>query len=84
MFLIDGFLINYCIVCYRQVDIMNHWKTLQQLLQQQKEYVGDAVNTFAVLRDIELISLDLRELQVNITYVFFLLQTDIITEHYEF
>lgn len=63
---------------------MNHWKTLQQLLQQQKEYVGDAVNTFAVLRDIELISLDLRELQVNITYVFFLLQTDIITEHYEF
>lgn len=63
---------------------MNQWKTLQQLLQQQKEYVGDAVNSFAVLRDIELISLDLRELQVNGSYVFFLLQTDIITEHYEF
>lgn len=63
---------------------MNKWKTLQQLLQQQKEYVGDAVNSFAVLRDIELISLDLRELQVNGSYVFFLLQTDIIIEHYEF
>jgi len=76
MFLIDVFLINYYIVCYRQVDIMNQWKTLQQLLQQQKEYVEDAVNTFAVLRDIELITLELRELQVNITYVLFLLQTD--------
>jgi len=49
---------------------------LQQLLQQQKEYVEDAVNTFAVLRDIELITLELRELQVNIKYVLFLLQTD--------
>ncbi|XP_077095863.1 spectrin beta chain, non-erythrocytic 5 isoform X1 [Siphateles boraxobius] len=52
-------------VIRRQVNIMNQWKTLQQLLQQQKEYVGDAVNTFAVLRDIELISLDLRELQTQ-------------------
>lgn len=61
---------HYCIVCYRQMDIMNKWKTLQQLLQQQKEYVGDAVNTFAVLRDIELISQDLRELQVNGSYIY--------------
>lgn len=47
------------------MDITNRWNVLQQLLQQQREHAGDAVNTFAVLSDIELISLDLRELQVN-------------------
>ncbi|XP_043119308.1 spectrin beta chain, non-erythrocytic 5 isoform X2 [Puntigrus tetrazona] len=53
-------------VIHRNMDIMNRWKALQQLLQQQREHAGDAVNTFAVLRDIELISLDLRELQVQV------------------
>ncbi|XP_026142105.1 spectrin beta chain, non-erythrocytic 5 isoform X1 [Carassius auratus] len=52
-------------VIRRNMDIMNRWKALQQLLQQQREHAGDAVNTFAVLRDIDLISLDLRELKAQ-------------------
>ncbi|KAI2654409.1 Spectrin beta chain, non-erythrocytic 5 [Labeo rohita] len=53
-------------VTRRNDNIMNQWQTLQQLLQQQREHAGDAVNTFAVLRDIELISVDLRELQAQV------------------
>lgn len=56
---------HYYFVRDRNMDITNRWNVLQQLLQQQREHAGDAVNTFAVLSDIELISLDLRELQVN-------------------
>uniref|UniRef100_A0A672QKD3 Spectrin, beta, non-erythrocytic 5 n=1 Tax=Sinocyclocheilus grahami TaxID=75366 RepID=A0A672QKD3_SINGR len=55
-------------VIRRNMDIMNRWKALQQRLQQQREHAGDAVNTFAVLRDIELIYLDLRELQAQADY----------------
>uniref|UniRef100_A0A673I813 Spectrin beta chain, non-erythrocytic 2-like n=1 Tax=Sinocyclocheilus rhinocerous TaxID=307959 RepID=A0A673I813_9TELE len=55
-------------VIRRNMDIMNRWKALQQRLQQQREHAGDAVNTFAVLRDIELISLDLRELKAQADY----------------
>ncbi|KAK2878694.1 hypothetical protein Q8A67_019485 [Cirrhinus molitorella] len=53
-------------VIRRNEDIMNRWQALQQLLQQQREHAGDAVNAFAVLRDIELISVDLRELQAQV------------------
>ncbi|XP_073682671.1 spectrin beta chain, non-erythrocytic 5 [Garra rufa] len=53
-------------VIRRNDDIMNRWQALQQLLQQQREHAGDAVNTFAVLRDIELISVDLKELQAQV------------------
>lgn len=49
----------------RQAEIIRQWKALLQQLQQQKEHIGDVVKTLAVLRDIELISLDLKELQVN-------------------
>lgn len=49
----------------RQAEIMKQWKALLQQLQQQKEHVGDVMNALAVLRDIQLISLDLKELQVN-------------------
>ncbi|XP_052001180.1 spectrin beta chain, non-erythrocytic 5 [Xyrauchen texanus] len=52
-------------VIHRQVDIMNRWKDLLQLLQQRRELVEDFVNTFTVLRDIELISQDLKELQAQ-------------------
>lgn len=52
-------------MCHRQAEIIKQWKGLLQLLQQQKEHNGDVVNTLAVLRDIELLSLDLKELQVN-------------------
>ncbi|TRY84982.1 hypothetical protein DNTS_028857 [Danionella cerebrum] len=50
-------------VIRKKVNIMNRWKDLQQLLQQQRDTIGEAADTFAVLRDIELISLELRELQ---------------------
>ncbi|XP_068070705.2 spectrin beta chain, non-erythrocytic 5 isoform X1 [Danio rerio] len=52
-------------VIRRNVDIMNRWKDLKQVLQEQRAHVGDAANTFAVLRDIELISMDLKELQAQ-------------------
>lgn len=68
----------------RKVDIMNRWKDLQQVLQEQRAHVGDAANTFAVLRDIELISMDLKELQVNwsnILYPHTLISQIIMTSH---
>nr|XP_055027307.1 spectrin beta chain, non-erythrocytic 5 [Misgurnus anguillicaudatus] len=53
-------------VIRRQTEIIKQWKALLQQLQQQKELLGDVVNTLAVLRDVELISLDLKELKAQI------------------
>ncbi|KAK1793411.1 hypothetical protein P4O66_011796, partial [Electrophorus voltai] len=52
-------------VTRRQLNISNKWKHLLQQLQQQRDYTGDVVNTLAVLKDIGLISLDLKELQIH-------------------
>uniref|UniRef100_A0A4W4DYW9 Spectrin, beta, non-erythrocytic 5 n=1 Tax=Electrophorus electricus TaxID=8005 RepID=A0A4W4DYW9_ELEEL len=52
-------------VTRRQLNISNKWKHLLQQLQQQRDYTGDVVNTLAVLKDIGLISLDLKDLQIH-------------------
>ncbi|KAA0711222.1 Spectrin beta chain, non-erythrocytic 5 [Triplophysa tibetana] len=52
-------------VTRRQAEIMKQWKALLQQLQQQKEHIGDVMNALAVLRDIQLISMDLKELQAQ-------------------
>ncbi|XP_072545910.1 spectrin beta chain, non-erythrocytic 5 [Salminus brasiliensis] len=49
----------------REVKISNKWQGLLQQLQQQRDSIGDVVNTLAVLKDIELISLDLKDLQAQ-------------------
>ncbi|XP_017558803.1 spectrin beta chain, non-erythrocytic 5 isoform X2 [Pygocentrus nattereri] len=49
----------------RQKKITNKWQVLLQQLQQHRDSIGDVVNTLAVLKDIELVSLDLKELQVQ-------------------
>ncbi|XP_034163832.2 spectrin beta chain, non-erythrocytic 5 [Pangasianodon hypophthalmus] len=52
------------IVC-RQMNISKKWQALLQKFQQKRDSVGDVVNTLAVFKDTELISLDLKELQVQ-------------------
>ncbi|XP_066510159.1 spectrin beta chain, non-erythrocytic 5 [Hoplias malabaricus] len=52
-------------VVNRQVKISNKWQVLLQQLQQNRENIHNVVNTLAVLKDIELISLDLKELQAQ-------------------
>ncbi|KAI5616449.1 spectrin beta chain, non-erythrocytic 5 isoform X2 [Silurus asotus] len=52
-------------VIFRQMNISKKWKALLQHLQQKRDSVGDIVDTLAVLKDTELISLDLIELQVQ-------------------
>ncbi|XP_036450101.1 spectrin beta chain, non-erythrocytic 5 isoform X2 [Colossoma macropomum] len=52
-------------VISRQKKIANKWQVLLQQLQQNRDSIGDVVNTLAVLKDIELISLDLKELQAQ-------------------
>ncbi|XP_030641786.1 spectrin beta chain, non-erythrocytic 5 [Chanos chanos] len=50
-------------VVRRQVEISERWRTLLHQLQVQRDLIADIVNTLALLRDVELISQDLRELQ---------------------
>ncbi|KAG7328102.1 hypothetical protein KOW79_008046 [Hemibagrus wyckioides] len=52
-------------VIFRQMNISKKWQALLQQLHQKRDSVGDVVNTLAVLKDTELISLDLKELQVQ-------------------
>ncbi|KAF7704200.1 hypothetical protein HF521_021272 [Silurus meridionalis] len=52
-------------VIFRQMNISKKWQALLQQLQQKRDSVGDIVDTLAVLKDTELISLDLIELQVQ-------------------
>ncbi|XP_049319614.1 spectrin beta chain, non-erythrocytic 5 isoform X1 [Astyanax mexicanus] len=49
----------------REKKISNKWQVLLRQMQQQRESVGDVVNTLAVLKDIELISQDLKDLQAQ-------------------
>ncbi|TSO67499.1 Spectrin beta chain, non-erythrocytic 5 [Bagarius yarrelli] len=52
-------------VISRQMSISKKWQSLLQQLQQNRDSVGDVVNTLGVLKDTELIALDLKELQVQ-------------------
>ncbi|XP_053365454.1 spectrin beta chain, non-erythrocytic 5 isoform X1 [Clarias gariepinus] len=52
-------------VIRRQMNISKKWQALLQQLQQKRDSVGELVNTLALLKDTELISLDLKELQLQ-------------------
>nr|XP_029543639.1 spectrin beta chain, non-erythrocytic 5 [Oncorhynchus nerka] len=51
-------------VIRREVSITKRWKDILVQLQQKREQLGDIVNTLSVLRDIELVAQELRDLQV--------------------
>ncbi|KAJ8289416.1 hypothetical protein GJAV_G00001060 [Gymnothorax javanicus] len=51
-------------VTRRQENIAQGWKDLLQELQKQSQAIGGVVNTLSMLRDVELLSRDLEELQV--------------------
>lgn len=50
---------------FREVSITKRWKDILVQLQQKREQLGDIVNTLSVLRDIELVAQELRDLQVH-------------------
>ncbi|KAK3538029.1 hypothetical protein QTP70_027382 [Hemibagrus guttatus] len=52
------------VIC-RQMNISKKWQALLQQLHHKRDSIGDVLNTLAVLKDTELISLDLKELQVQ-------------------
>ncbi|CAB1331140.1 unnamed protein product [Coregonus sp. 'balchen'] len=51
-------------VIRREVSITKRWKDILFQLQQKREQLGDIVNTLSVLRNIELVAQELRDLQV--------------------
>lgn len=55
----------------RQMDISKKWQALLQQLQQKRDSIGDVVNTLAILKDTELISQDLKELQVILFFIIY-------------
>ena len=52
-------------VCTREESITRRWRDLLQQLEQQRGMLGNVVHTLNVLRDIELVSQELKELQVQ-------------------
>ncbi|KAF7648030.1 hypothetical protein LDENG_00162990 [Lucifuga dentata] len=50
-------------VIRRQERISQHWRDLLQQLQEQKGLLGNVVETLSILRDVELVSQELKELQ---------------------
>lgn len=55
----------FSVRCFREVSITKRWKDILVQLQQKREQLGDIVNTLSVLRDIELVAQELRDLQVH-------------------
>ncbi|KAM9777958.1 spectrin beta chain, non-erythrocytic 5 [Neosynchiropus ocellatus] len=49
----------------RQQKISQRWRDLLQLLQEQKGLIGNVVETLSILRDVELVSQELKELQAQ-------------------
>lgn len=49
----------------REESISHRWKDLLQQLQEQKVLLGNVVENLSVLRDVELVSQELKELQVS-------------------
>lgn len=49
----------------REENISHRWKDLLQQLHEQKGLLGNIVENLSVLRDIELICQELKELQVR-------------------
>uniref|UniRef100_A0A4W5N3L4 Uncharacterized protein n=1 Tax=Hucho hucho TaxID=62062 RepID=A0A4W5N3L4_9TELE len=52
-------------VIRREGSITKRWKDILVQLQQKRAQLGDIVNTLSVLRDIELVAQELRDLQVH-------------------
>ncbi|KAM7403778.1 hypothetical protein PAMA_004285 [Pampus argenteus] len=50
-------------VIRREENISHRWKEVLQQMQEQRELLGNVVETLSILRDIELISQELKELQ---------------------
>uniref|UniRef100_A0A8C9YZ58 Spectrin, beta, non-erythrocytic 5 n=1 Tax=Sander lucioperca TaxID=283035 RepID=A0A8C9YZ58_SANLU len=50
----------------REENISHRWKDLLQQLQEQRGLLGNVVENLSVLRDIELVSQELKELQVSL------------------
>lgn len=55
----------YLCVFVREESISHRWKDLLQQLQEQKVLLGNVVENLSVLRDVELVSQELKELQVS-------------------
>lgn len=49
----------------REENISQRWKYLLQQLHEQRGLLGNVFENFSVLRDIELVSQELKELQVR-------------------
>lgn len=49
----------------REENISHRWKYLLQQLHEQRGLLGNVFENFSVLRDIELVSQELKELQVR-------------------
>lgn len=49
----------------REENISHRWKDLLQQLQEQRGLLGNVVENLSVLRDIELVSQEVKELQVS-------------------
>ena len=56
----------YLCVVLREESISHRWKDLLQQLQEQRGLLGNVVENLSVLRDIELVSKELKELQVSV------------------
>lgn len=56
----------YLFVSIREESISHRWKDLLQQLQEQRGLLGNIVESLSVLRDIELVSQELKELQVSL------------------
>lgn len=56
----------YMCVVLREESISHRWKDLLQQLQEQRWLLGNVVENLSVLRDIELVSKELKELQVSV------------------
>lgn len=52
-------------VLVREENISQRWKYLLQQLQEQKELLGNISQGISVLRDVELVCQELKELQVR-------------------
>lgn len=50
----------------REENISHRWKDVLQLLQEQRGLLGNVVDYLSVLRDIDLLSQELTDLQVSL------------------
>lgn len=56
----------YGFMFYREKRINEQWSDLLLQLQEQRVLLGNVVETLIVLRDIDLVSQELKELQVRL------------------